>query len=205
MKKISGHFKYKIIEVTDTFVRGFLDIETTDTIHYSILKEVEDSDLEFGQIGNESNSDEDDLYLDTRQSEIFWLQKSKKAQAYAHQLVKEINKEYFDLKLEKELPPDTQYTVYRSLDDHYDWHQDHYDDEPSDGFTRVLSLSICLSPTDFYQGAEFFIKDGSERNVRVFKMHYGEFIIFPSDIEHKVNALREGERESLVIWYGNHT
>ena len=204
MKKVRGHFEYEIVEVTDTFVRGFLDIKTTDRIYDSIHKEVDNSDLDIGLIGNENTPDKNDLYLDTRQSEIYWLQKSKKAQACAHQLVIEVNKQYFDLELEKQLPPDNQYTVYRSLDDHYDWHQDHYDDEPSDDFTRVLSLSICLSPTDFYQGAEFFIKDGSERNVRVFKMHYGEFIIFPSDVEHKVNALREGERESLVIWYGHH-
>ena len=204
MKKVRGHFEYEIVEVTDTFVRGFLDIKTTDRIYDSIHKEVDNSDLDIGLIGNEKTPDKNDLYLDTRQSEIYWLQKSKKAQACAHQLVIEVNKQYFDLELEKQLPPDNQYTVYRSLDDHYDWHQDHYDDEPSDDFTRVLSLSICLSPTDFYQGAEFFIKDGSERNVRVFKMRYGEFIIFPSDVEHKVNALREGERESLVIWYGHH-
>ena len=204
MKKIIKHFEYDIIEVTDSFVRGFLDIETTDTIHRSIHKEVENSELEVGLIGSESDLDEDELDDDMRQSEIHWLRKSKKAKAYAHQLINEINDQYFNLELEKQLPPDNQYTVYRSIDDHYDWHQDHYDDEPSDDFTRVLSLSICLSPTDFYQGAEFFIKDGSERNVRVFKMHYGEFIIFPSDIEHKVNALREGERESLVIWYGHH-
>ena len=203
MNKISGHFKYKVIEVTDTFVRGFLDIETTSAIHRSILKEVEKSEPVAGLIGGDSDDDDDELFDDIRQSDIHWLEKSKKAKAYAQQLVNEINHEYFNLKVQRRLPPDTQYTLYQSIDDHYDWHQDRYEDDDTD-FKRILSLSICLSPTDFYQGAEFFIKDGNERNVRVFKMHYGEFIIFPSDTEHKVNALREGERESLVIWYGHY-
>ena len=200
MRKKKTNIRYVIEEVTDSFVRGRINLDDVSIIHNSILKEVADHDLEDGLVGGEA--DGQDVDLETRQSEIFWLTKSKKAQALSRKLVGEINDEYFGIDIDKGNPPDTQYTVYRNPDDHYDWHQDHYDDESTDGFLRTLSLSICLSPTDFYEGAEFFIKDGSERNVRVFKMHYGEFIVFPSDVEHKVNALRAGERESLVIWYG---
>ena len=110
MKKIIKHFEYDIIEVTDSFVRGFLDIETTDIIHRSIHKEIENLELEIGLIGSENDLDKDELDDDMRQSEIHWLQKSKKAKAYAHQLVNEINDQYFDLELEKQQPPDIQYT-----------------------------------------------------------------------------------------------
>ena len=192
--------QYIIEEITNTFVRGRLDLDQTSVIHNSILKEIDQHDLIDGLIGNDN--DNQDVDLDTRQSEMFWLNKSKNAKALSRKLVAEINDKYFGIDIDKGNAPDTQYTVYRNPDDHYDWHQDHYDDESSDEFERTLSLSICLSPTDFYEGAEFFIKDESERNIRVFKMHYGEFIIFPACIEHKVNALRSGERESLVIWYG---
>ena len=192
--------QYIIEEITNAFVRGRLDLDQTSIIHNSILKEVDQHDLIDGLIGNDN--DNQDVDLDTRQSEIFWLNKSKKAKTLSRKLVAEINDKYFGIDIDKGNAPDTQYTVYRNPDDHYDWHQDDYDYESSDEFERTLSLSICLSPTDFYEGAEFFIKDESERNIRVFKMHYGEFIIFPACIEHKVNALRSGERESLVIWYG---
>ena len=200
MIKQRPKLRYTIDEVADTFVRGRLHLDDIAVIHNSILKEVSDHDLLNALIG--SDSDGDGVDSDARQSEIFWLNKSKKAKALSRSLVGEINDEYFGIDIDDGNAPDTQYTVYRNPNDHYDWHQDHYDGAPSDDFLRTLSLSICLSPTDFYEGAEFFIKDGSERNVRVFKMHYGEFIIFPSNVEHKVNALRAGERESLVIWYG---
>ena len=52
-------------------------------------------------------------------------------------------------------------------------------------------------------GAELFIKDGSDSNIRVFKMKYGDFVVFPSKCEHRVNMLREGNRYSLVVWYGH--
>ena len=92
-------------------------------------------------------------------------------------------------------------TFYLDTRDHYDWHQDYYEEDGED-YVRSLSMSLCLTPANYYEGAEFFIKDGSESNVRVFKMNYGEFIFFPSVIEHRVNALRSGIRHSLVVWNG---
>ena len=78
-----------------------------------------------------------------------------------------------------------------------------YQYEEHDDYIRKISISVCLSHDDEYEGAELFVKDGSETNVRVFKMKYGDFVIFPSDVEHRVNELRSGERVSLVAWYGN--
>lgn len=191
---------YSIDEVTSSFVRGRLDLNVTAEVHHSIQKEIKNQDLEIGRTGTDDLNCE--LDLETRASQIYWLERSKKAREFCLELAHTINDEYFQVDIDDCHPPDVQFTVYQDFEDHYDWHQDQYSDDDYCGFTRNLSFSLCLSPSDFYEGAEFFIKDGNERNVRVFKMRYGDFIFFPSDVEHKVNALRSGARESLVIWYG---
>ena len=196
----TAELKYTVLEVTDNFVRGRLDLKDAAILHDSIRKEVKNQDFQLGLTGE--IEEEENVDFEARSSSIYWLVKSKKARNMSLQLAHAINDEYFNLEIDEGHPPDVQFTVYQDYDDHYDWHQDQYTEEDYDGFKRNLSFSLCLSPTDFYEGAEFFIKDGNERNVRVFKMRYGEFIFFPSDVEHKVNALRSGARESLVIWYG---
>lgn len=200
MKLSSPISKFNVIEHSPSFVFGRLDLNQAFDVHNSILREVDTNYFEEGLVADDDSPD-----FEYRQCDIYWLKKSAKAKTIAHSLVKKVNNKYFQIPIDNHYPPEHQYTVYRDLEDHYDWHQDHYDDDDTDAnkdFIRTLSLSICLTPSDWYEGAEFFIKDGAERNVRTFKMRYGDFIIFPSNVEHKVNALRSGERESLVIWYG---
>jgi len=184
--------------VTDNIVSGRLSLETTDYISETIDEEIDQLDeLEDACIGNE---DDEDLYPDVRKGTIHWLMESEKATDLIDKLVEEINVGYFNLDI-SDKAREYQFTVYDDLDDHYDWHQDIYDDDETD-FARELSISVCLSSSEMYDGAELFVKDGSDSNVRVFKMKYGDFVVFPSVCEHRVNALREGRRESLVIWYG---
>ena len=99
------------------------------------------------------------------------------------------------IQLADDYPP-IQFTLYSDVGDHYDWHQDYYegDEDENDGFIRKLSISLLE-----YEGAEFFIKDGSDTNVRVFQK-FGDFIIFPSDVEHRVNELRSGDIFSDLVW-----
>ncbi len=189
---------FDILEVSDTFVRGRIDLEDMATILFDIDEEVSQVELENGTIGNEDDDDCDDPSI--RISQIAWLDQSKIAKKMIKQVVQQVNSEFFDLNI-KDKPPEYQYTLYLDPDDHYDWHQDHYEDDEVD-YRRTLSLSLCLTASDMYEGAELFLRDGNEFNVRVFKMGFGEFILFPSEVEHRVNALRRGERCSLVVWYG---
>ena len=190
--------QYEILEVTDTFVYGRISIADTVDIDNACQRALDKQGTETGEVGEEDQGIDEQA----RKSSITWLRKSKKVRERVDAFVSEINDEYFHEDI-SDLAWEYQVTLYDDTDDHYDWHQDRYEDDEDDQFHRHLSLSICLSPSEFYEGAEFFIKDGSEQNVRVFKMKYGEFIIFPSLKEHKVNALREGSRLSLVVWYGH--
>mgnify|MGYP001231425916 CR=1 FL=1 len=188
-----------IKEITNTFVYGTLDIATTDHLRDEISAEIASAEAEPGEIGP---LDEEGLFEDARKSTLVWLEDCPTTFKTVLDLTKEINKDFFQLDMDDRIEMH-QFTIYADPGAHYDWHQDHYEEDgPEDGFTRTVSISLCMSPTDFYEGAEFFIKDESETNIRVFKMGYGDFIIFPSTAEHRVNELREGERGSLVVWYG---
>ena len=190
---------YTIKEVTDTFVYGRIVCDDTYPIEKACRKALK-KETEIAEMG----SDDDAYSDDTRKGKVAWLTKSKELRNDLDSFISEINLQYFNEDI-SDLAESYQVTIYDNPADNYDWHQDHYDDDPPDNFKRNLSVSVCLSASDFYEGAEFFIKDGSEQNVRVFKMKYGDFIIFPATTEHKVNALRNGKRLSLVMWYGTNT
>ena len=189
---------FQILETTDTFVYGRFTLASTDKVFYACEKAMDKNGIQSGEVGEGEDASQDD---ETRKSTVSWMYKSKKLRSKIDDVVAYYNGKKFQRDI-TDGAENYQVTVYDDVDDHYDWHQDHYDDVETD-FVRTLSLSICLTPDDWYEGAEFFIKDGSETNIRVFKMKYGDFIIFPSDVEHKINALREGSRTSLVVWYGH--
>ena len=201
MTNTDYNISFRILEFTDTFVRGRIDLSSMEDIYFDIYDEVETIEFEEGVIGTEEDGDEPDHAI--RQSKIAWLTKSHVAKSLVNKLVSMVNDEFFELDISDD-PVEYQYTVYSNYFDHYDWHQDHFDgDESTTNYRRTLSLSLCLTGSDLYEGAELFVKDGDDDlNIRVFKMGFGEFVIFPSETEHRVNALREGERTSLVIWYG---
>lgn len=192
--------EYNLDLVTKNIVYGNLTLRSTNELIKLLSDEVNSvTKLDAAGIGDE---DEDELYPEIRKGSLHWLEESEEAMKFVNQLVDEINVGFYDLNI-SDGAIEYQYTIYNNPEDHYDWHQDFYDDD-DDEFVRTLSISVCLSSSEQYDGAEFFIKDGNDLNVRTFKMQYGDFIVFPSTCEHRVNLLREGERISLVIWYGHY-
>ena len=192
--------EYDIDLVTDNVVYGNLSLKSTNELVALLFDEVDAvTELDAAGIGDEND---EDLYPEIRKGSLYWLEESKEAMEFVDQLVDEINVGFFDFDI-SDNAIEYQYTIYNNPTDHYDWHQDFYDDD-DDEFVRTLSISVCLSSSELYDGAEFFIKDGNDLNVRTFKMQYGDFIVFPATCEHRVNMLREGERISLVIWYGHY-
>ena len=194
--------EYDLNLVTDNVVYGNLSLKSTNELITLLHDEVSSvTELDAASIGNE---DDEKLYPEIRKGSVYWLEESHKAMKFVDQLVNEINIDFYNLDI-SDSAIEYQYTIYNNPTDHYDWHQDFYDDDDDDDeFVRTLSISVCLSSSELYDGAEFFIKDGNDLNVRTFKMQYGDFVVFPSTCEHRVNMLREGERISLVIWYGHY-
>ena len=97
-----------------------------------------------------------------------------------------------------------QYTVYDGKDSYYHWHED----TMSSAFTciqnlkliRKLSISLCLSPKDDYEGGEFQVMLGAN-DMQSIKLDMGDVIVFPSDASHRVRKLKSGKRISLVGWF----
>jgi len=94
-----------------------------------------------------------------------------------------------------------QFTVYEGKGSHYAWHSDFTTEQYNPGIIRKLSISLCLSSKDDYEGGEFQLMSGP-RNMKTISMDVGDVIIFPSDIIHRVRRLKSGKRVSLVGWYG---
>ena len=92
--------------------------------------------------------------------------------------------------------------VYDTKESHYHWHTDISPAlyEQPINHIRKLSISMCLSPKEEYEGGEFELYVG--RKMFNFKMDCGDAIIFPSDCMHRVRRINSGSRKSLVGWYG---
>ena len=92
--------------------------------------------------------------------------------------------------------------VYNTNESHYHWHTDisptYYEQPPN--HIRKLSISMCLSPKEEYEGGEFEMYVG--RKMFSFKLDCGDAIIFPSDCMHRVRRINSGTRKALVGWYG---
>ena len=88
---------------------------------------------------------------------------------------------------------------------HYQWHRDIYPPEvdgPYPGLIRKLSMIVNLSNFEDYKGGILQIKkmDGKIEPIEGFK-DKGDMIIFPSFYLHRVKAVTEGKRHSLVCWF----
>ena len=82
---------------------------------------------------------------------------------------------------------------------HYDWHIDSF--VPNEAKQqRKLTAVAFLSNPDSYKGGEFELKVAPDLPK---KLPQGTLIIFPSVLEHRVTAVKSGERYTASCWaYG---
>jgi hypothetical protein len=76
--------------------------------------------------------------------------------------------------------------------DFYGWHVDENPDAPG---ARMLSCSILLS--DDFTGGRLEFR--SARRVKLEKA--GDFVLFDCGEEHRVQPIRSGVRDALVVWW----
>lgn len=138
--------------------------------------------------GNEENRD-------IRRSEIRWMTHNQWALDTLHWYAKEANRKAFNVDLDK--VADIQYTQYFATDEgHYDWHHDiHWNNDA--GYDRKLSITICLTDPDDYEGGDFeFNECGSPP-----RPNPGDVLVFPSYLRHRVTPVTRGTRTSIVAWF----
>lgn len=96
-----------------------------------------------------------------------------------------------------------QYTEYDAHEKgEYNFHMDTvFGKEETLIQTRKLSLVMCLNrPGIDFEGGQFYINVGSEKEAHEVEMKKGRIIVFPSFLIHRVAPVTKGKRKSLVIW-----
>ena len=96
-----------------------------------------------------------------------------------------------------------QYLRYDSEEDHFDWHNDMMmSDDKVNLMTRKLSMTLMLSHKGDYTGGEFEFASvrAGQLNTKEISLDYGDILIFPSLMEHRVKPITSGVRNVLVAW-----
>lgn len=93
-----------------------------------------------------------------------------------------------------------QYTIYEhDKAGFYNWHQD-IGVYSSVSITRKLSMSVLLSDPNTFEGGDLEIWGST--GITPAPREYGQVIVFPSYLLHRVTPITKGIRKSLVIWFG---
>ncbi|MCA8927983.1 MAG: Fe2+-dependent dioxygenase [Alphaproteobacteria bacterium] len=74
----------------------------------------------------------------------------------------------------------------------------HVDDAIMDGRRTDLSFTLCLSPSDAYEGGELVIDEALEE--RAIRLEAGQMVLYPSDTLHRVAPVTAGARLAVVGW-----
>ena len=95
-----------------------------------------------------------------------------------------------------------QYTEYQAFEGgKYDFHMDTImgKNKPTNmPETRKLSVTLVLN--DDFEGGEFYMNNGQEKDAELIPTGKGRLILFPSFLIHRVAPVTKGVRKSLVVW-----
>ena len=137
---------------------------------------------------------------DLRQSKVNWINNDNWIAGMMSHFVLSANKHYFNFDIDG-YRREIQFTHYTE-GDFYTWHIDSDTELLSEDFTRKLSVIMCLSSIDEYEGGELEIFYPASTFKYSFRLDFGEVVIFPSIVPHRVKKVTSGDRFSLVGWMG---
>ena len=90
-----------------------------------------------------------------------------------------------------------QFTHYRE-GGFYDWHMDNDVVGKYEPPVRKISMTLLLSDPSTFEGGELeFMSKGKTASLQ-----QGQAIFFASWLQHRVKPVTQGERKSLVMWFG---
>jgi PKHD-type hydroxylase len=193
--------KEKKIITEDFFIGNLCDIEVTNEIREAYLKTIGNSIEEITRYDSKALVGEHDLKEKIRKCHISWMEVEECN--FIENGLRYIIESANDIIWKKELlghwHGDIQFTKYIGRGEHYSWHKDTGLVKPP-AVDRKLSIVYCLSNKTDYVGGEFQIKT-SKGQTYITKFDYGDFIVFPSDLVHRVKPLKSGTRITMVGWY----
>ena len=120
-----------------------------------------------------------------------------------NKIIEDINNQFYNFDLNGY--ESFQYTVYHDHEKgRYDFHMDTImgNNMPDDMFeTRKLSMTFLLNePGVDFEGGDFQINSGQEKDAETVPLNKGRIIMFPSFMIHRVKPVTKGTRKSIVIW-----
>jgi len=90
-----------------------------------------------------------------------------------------------------------QFTYYRT-GGFYKWHMDNDISGKPQSPVRKISMTCLLSDPSTFEGGELeFMDEG-----KTIKLEQGQAAFFASWLQHRVKPVTQGERKSLVMWFG---
>jgi PKHD-type hydroxylase len=115
-------------------------------------------------------------------------------------VVESLNEQFFNYDLNGY--DSFQYTEYQAHEGgKYDFHMDTImgKNKPANmPETRKLSVTLVLN--DDFEGGEFYMNNGQEKDAELIPTGKGRLILFPSFLVHRVAPVTKGVRKSLVVW-----
>ena len=120
-----------------------------------------------------------------------------------NKIIEDINNQFYNFDINGY--ESFQYTVYHDHEKgRYDFHMDTImgNNMPDDMYeTRKLSMTFLLNePGVDFEGGDFQINSGQEKDAETVPLNKGRIIIFPSFMIHRVKPVTKGTRKSIVIW-----
>tara|TARA_R100000734_G_scaffold19094_2_gene18045 strand:- start:6274 stop:6849 length:576 start_codon:yes stop_codon:yes gene_type:complete len=117
-----------------------------------------------------------------------------------YKLTKEVNDKFYQFNIKK--VEDIQVSKYDSENQgFYTPHIDGVYDVPEMKMVRKLSMSIQLTPPEYYEGGRLHFPDDEEKFIVGDSMSQGTAIFFPSYVKHGVKPVTKGIRNSVVCWF----
>ena len=80
----------------------------------------------------------------------------------------------------------------------YDWHMDCDVNMSHDPPVRKISMTLLLNDPSEFEGGDLELMAPG----KFAELKQGHAIIFASFLNHRVNKVRRGVRQSLVVWFG---
>ena len=138
------------------------------------------------------------LNTKTRTSHISWIPFKNMPEMYRdiERIMKQTNGNHFGFE-GMQITENAQYTEYPE-GGFYDWHVDNDVNMSNEPPVRKISMTCLLSPETEYVGGDLELMTES----KIAKIKQGHAIFFASFIRHRVTPVIQGNRKSLVMWFG---
>jgi len=139
-----------------------------------------------------------------RESNISWIPFDKAVPIYQviRKWIETTNNNYFNFNT-IQLSEQGQYAEY-SKGGFYNWHMDSSVEMSAMPIVRKISMTLLLNDPKEFEGGnlEIYYGDKLTSQKNKFKLKRGYAVFFASFLLHRVEPVTEGNRKSLVMWFG---